>query len=69
MARRRMSVRLPANQTFEILSRRAFPSGSPSQSRTPPFDHLKINMPSANICMIENHISPQIATDYCKRLI
>ena len=34
-----------------------------------PFNYLKINMPSAYICMVENHISPQVATDYCKWLI
>ena len=26
-------------------------------------------MPTAHICMIKNYISPQIATDYGKRLI
>ena len=33
------------------------------------FDYLKIDMPSAHICMIKNYISPQVATNNCKRLI
>jgi hypothetical protein len=32
-------------------------------------DHLKIDMPSADIYMVENDISSQVTTDYSKRLI
>ena len=33
------------------------------------FDHLKIDMPSADIHMVENNISPQVTTNYRKWLI
>ena len=64
-----MSVRPPANRTsgipFTSCSRPALQIDPESSA----VDHLKINMPPAHIRVIENDVSPRVATDHRKRLM